>query len=137
MKRDQSLSPLVIILLILITFPLDNVWRLLRENSCWSLFGHKSNCETSLVLLFLVSKLTNVFPRNIGSVLQPYQQIIIIINIIIIIIIIIIITIIIIMCLTLFQTHHHTLPYAKQRKIIKFKPRIKFIEPFCIYLFFI
>ena len=132
MKRDQSLSPLVIILLILITFPLDNVWRLLRENSCWSLFGHKSNCETSLVLLFLVSKLTNVFPRNIGSVLQPYQQIIIIINIIIIIIIIIII-----MCLTLFQTHHHTLSYLNQRKIIKFKPRIKFIEPFCIYLFFI
>ena len=69
MKRDQSLSPLVIILLILITFPLDNVWGLLRENSCWSLFGHKSNCEMSLVLLFLVSKLTNVFPRNIGSVL--------------------------------------------------------------------
>ena len=132
MKRDQSLSPLVIILLILITFPLDNVWRLLKENSCWSLFGHKSNCETSLVLLFLVSKLTNVFPRNIGSVLQPYQYIIIIINIIIIIIIIIII-----MCLTLFQTHHHTLSYPNQRKIIKFKPRIKFIEPFCIYLFFI
>ena len=33
MKRDQSLSPLVIILLILITFPLDNVWRLLIGHS--------------------------------------------------------------------------------------------------------
>ena len=46
-------------------------------------------------------------------------------------IIIIIIIIIIIMCLTLFQTHH-TLPCAKQRRIIKFKPEIKLIEPFCI-----
>ena len=56
MKIDQSLFPLVIILLILITFPLDDIWRLLRENSCWSLFGHKSNCEMSLVLLFLSIK---------------------------------------------------------------------------------
>ena len=52
--------------------------------------------------------------------------------IILIIIIITIIIIIIIMCLTLLQTHHHTFRYTKQRSMIKFKPRIKFIEPFCI-----
>ena len=38
---DQSIFPLVIILLTLITISLGNIWILLRENWCWSLLGLK------------------------------------------------------------------------------------------------
>ena len=37
--KDQGIFPLVIILLILITLSLDNVWILLGENCCWSLLA--------------------------------------------------------------------------------------------------
>ena len=39
--KDQGISPLVIILLTLITFSLANVWMSLGENWCWSLLGLK------------------------------------------------------------------------------------------------
>ena len=39
--KDHSIFPLVIILLILITLTLDNVWILLGENSFWSLLALK------------------------------------------------------------------------------------------------
>ena len=41
MIKDQGIFPLVIILLILITLSLDNVWILLGENCCWSLLALK------------------------------------------------------------------------------------------------
>ena len=37
--KDHSILSLVIILLILITLSLDNVWILLGENWCWSLLA--------------------------------------------------------------------------------------------------
>ena len=39
--KDHGIFSLVIILLILITLSLDNVWILLGENCCWSLLGLK------------------------------------------------------------------------------------------------
>ena len=39
--KDHGISPLVIILLILITLSLDNVWILLGENCFWSLLALK------------------------------------------------------------------------------------------------
>ena len=38
---DQSILPLVINLVILITFTLDELLMLLGENQCWSLLGPK------------------------------------------------------------------------------------------------
>ena len=38
LKKDHGILSLVITLLILITLSLDNVWILLGENRCWSLF---------------------------------------------------------------------------------------------------
>ena len=41
MIKDHGIFPLVIILLILITLSLDNVWILLGENCFWSLLALK------------------------------------------------------------------------------------------------
>ena len=41
MVEDQSILPLVINLVILITFTLDDLLMLLGENCCWSLLGPK------------------------------------------------------------------------------------------------
>ena len=41
MIKDQGIFTLVIILVILITIPLDSVWISLGENWCWSLMGLK------------------------------------------------------------------------------------------------
>ena len=41
MVKDQSILPLVINLVIHITFTLDDLLTLLGENSCWSLLGPK------------------------------------------------------------------------------------------------
>ena len=45
--KDQGIFSLVIILLILLTLSLENVWIMLRENCCWSLLGLKglSGCR--------------------------------------------------------------------------------------------
>ena len=51
--KDQGIFSLVIILLILITLFLDNVWILLGENWCWSLLGPKglkNECSTQYCL---------------------------------------------------------------------------------------
>ena len=52
--KDHGIFPLVIILLILITLSLDNVWILLGENCFWSLLALKG-LNASLDLL-IVSK---------------------------------------------------------------------------------
>ena len=39
--KDQGIVSLVIILLILLTLSLENVWIMLGENRCWSLIIQK------------------------------------------------------------------------------------------------
>ena len=46
MIKDQGIFSLVIILLILVTLSLDNVWTSLGENCCWSLLGLKGLIRT-------------------------------------------------------------------------------------------
>ena len=46
MIKDQSTFSLVIILLILVTLSLDNVWTSLGENCCWSLLVLKGLIRT-------------------------------------------------------------------------------------------
>ena len=41
LMKDQGISSLVIILLILLTLSLENVWIMLGENLCWSLITQK------------------------------------------------------------------------------------------------
>ena len=45
--------PLVIILLILITLSLDNVWISLGENCCWSLLGLQGLRDVFLAVAFV------------------------------------------------------------------------------------
>ena len=46
--KDQSIFPLVIILLNLPTFSLNDVLILLRESKCWSLYVHLQIFQTDL-----------------------------------------------------------------------------------------
>ena len=46
--KDQSIFPLVIILLNLPTFSLNDVLILLRENKCWSLYIHLQIFQSDL-----------------------------------------------------------------------------------------
>ena len=51
--KDHDMLSLVIILLILITLSLDNVWILLGENWCWSLLALKGLTTGIYVVLAL------------------------------------------------------------------------------------
>ena len=51
--KDHDMLSLVIILLILITLSLDNVWILLGENWCWSLLALKGLTTGTYVVLAL------------------------------------------------------------------------------------
>ena len=50
--KDQGIFPWVIILLILITLSLDNVWILLGENCYWSLLELKGLMFTAVIFMF-------------------------------------------------------------------------------------
>ena len=64
MIKDQSTFSLVIILLILVTLSLDNVWTSLGENCCWSLLGLKGSIRTPDLII------TDSFPCSWGK--SPY-----------------------------------------------------------------
>ena len=55
--KDQGIFSLVIILLILVTLSLDNVWTSLGENCCWSPLGLKGLNWLVFVYILLWSML--------------------------------------------------------------------------------
>ena len=66
MIKDHRIFPLVIILLILVTLSLDNVWILLGENCFWSLlnipFNHEQPVKT---VLATGNKILIIYRKNI------------------------------------------------------------------------